>query len=446
MKPWARAALALAALLSGAHACAHRLDEYLQATLLTVEPGHVHATMRLIPGALVAEQVIAGIDSNGDGQLSAPEQQAYAQRVLGDLSIAVDNGRVQPRLRTWTFPSPADMRQGLGEISIEYDVDVPGATADAQGRHRFVVENRHVREHSVYLVNVLAPTDAGIRIESQQRDAQQSRYELAFQDAGGASATPAQDAPALGALFHLGMRHIADGTDHLLFLLALLLPAPLLRAGARWGPAAPWRGTLLRMLGIVTAFSVGHSITLTAAALGGWALPGRPVEVLIAGSILVSAAHALRPLFPGREAGVAGLFGLVHGLAFAAVLDRLGLGLWSRVAGTLAFNLGIEAMQLLVVAAVLPSLLLLGGTRGYAGLRVAGAAFAGAAALAWLAERALGVDLHVDALAGPLARLAPWLAVALLVAGVTARRGALARGLAARFQRANSGGGDAPAR
>ena len=132
------------------------------------------------------------------------------------------------------------------------------------------------------------------------------------------------------SLFRLGMRHIAEGTDHLLFLLTLLLPAPLLAAGRRWGAAAGVRQSLLRMLGIVTAFTLGHSLTLMLAALGVLHVPGRPIEVLIAVSIFVSALHALRPILPGivpgKEARIAAFFGLIHGLAFAATLDRLGLG------------------------------------------------------------------------------------------------------------------------
>ncbi len=70
--------------------------------------------------------------------------------------------------------------------------------------------------------------------------------------------------------------------------------------------------------------------------------------MLIALSILLAAVHALRPLFPGREALIAASVGIVHGLAFAATLEQLGLGRWERVAGILAFNLSIETMQLIV--------------------------------------------------------------------------------------------------
>ncbi len=131
-------------------------------------------------------------------------------------------------------------------------------------------------------------------------------------------------------------------------------PRRLIAVGARWAGVIGVRGSLPRILKIVTAFTIGHSITLALAAWGLVHVPSQPVEVLIAVSILVSAMHALRPLFPGKEAGIAAFFGLIHGLAFGATLSALGLGPWERVAGILAFNLGIETMQLIVVAAVMP--------------------------------------------------------------------------------------------
>jgi hypothetical protein len=121
--------------------------------------------------------------------------------------------------------------------------------------------------------------------------------------------------------------------------------------------------SLLQILRIVTAFTLGHSLTLGLAAFGLVQLPSRPVEVLIAVSILLSAIHAIRPLFPGREAAIAAFFGLIHGLAFASALGDLGFSSWYRLVSLLGFNLGIEAMQLTVVAVTLPSLLLLRRTR-----------------------------------------------------------------------------------
>ena len=125
------------------------------------------------------------------------------------------------------------------------------------------------------------------------------------------------------AMFRLGARHIAEGTDHLLFLLALILPAPLVAAGGRWGGYAGGKTAFRRIVKVVTAFTLGHSITLVFGALGWARLPDAVVESAIALSILVSAVHALVPIFRGREVFIAGGFGLVHGLAFATTLTGL---------------------------------------------------------------------------------------------------------------------------
>jgi hypothetical protein len=416
MRRTAALALVALALLLGKTASAHRIDEYLQATLLSVQADRVQASMRLIPGILVAPSVIAAIDTNGDGVLSEAEERAYAQRVLGDLSITIDGKSVQPKLISWSFPQPAQMRDGIGEIHIEYRVELPSG-----GPHRtLVLANHHLSRTSVYLMNVLVPQDRNIHLLAQKRNEQQSLYELDYQQMAAADARSGTawsgvrvwlNGVQFLSLFHLGMRHIAEGTDHLLFLLALLLPAPLLVSGSRWGPAAGLRQSLLRILGIVTAFTMGHSITLSLAAWGLVRVPEQPVEVLIALSIFVSAAHALRPIFPGKEAWIAAFFGLIHGLAFAATLDRLGLGHWDRAAGILAFNLGIETMQLLVIAAVLPLLMLMSRTRAYPIVRIGGAVFAAAASLGWMAERLFDIETPVDTIVNAFAQRALWIVI-----------------------------------
>ena len=172
----------------------------------------------------------------------------------------------------------------------------------------------------------------------------------------------------------------------------------------------------------MTAFTIGHSITLALAALGLVRVPSRPIEVLIALSILLSAIHALRPLFPGREALIAAFFGLIHGLAFAATLEQLGLGRWERVAGILAFNLGIETMQLIVVAATIPSLVLMSRTRAYPFLRIGGALFAGIASVGWIAERLLGVHNPVDGVVNGIARQGVWIAASLFLLSIVCWR------------------------
>jgi hypothetical protein len=198
-------------------------------------------------------------------------------------------------------------------------------------------------------------------------------------------------APATGqgflAAVALGVTHISEGADHLLFLVMLLLPAPLLALGGRWVRTDDLRRSCFRVVHVVTAFAVGHSITLALAALGYLSVPTRIVESLIALSILVSGAHAIRPIMRGGEIWIATGFGLMHGLAFAAQLGGLDLSRGSLLTELTGFNLGIELTQLIVVALVMPSLMALSRTRLYPAVRTILAGCGIVLASAWLAER-----------------------------------------------------------
>ena len=194
----------------------------------------------------------------------------------------------------------------------------------------------------------------------------------------------------VAAVFHLGVRHIAEGTDHLLFLLALLLPAPLVARRWRWGKFAGTRAAAVRIFKIVTAFTVGHSVTLLLGALGWVHLPEPLIESAIAVSIFVSAVHAVVPLLRGKEAYVAAGFGLVHGLAFAATLTGFGFDATTMVSSVLAFNVGIEAVQVGVIVVTMPWLVLLSETPAYTPFRLAGGGLTAVAAATWFAERAFG--------------------------------------------------------
>ena len=220
------------------------------------------------------------------------------------------------------------------------------------------------------------------------------------------------------AMFRLGAHHIAEGTDHLLFLLTLILPAPLLAAGGRWDGYAGAKPASRRIVKVVTAFTLGHSITLGFGAPGWVSLPDAVVESAIALSILVSAVHALVPIFRGREVFIAAAFGLVHGLAFAATLTGFGLDPWTMASSVLGFNLGIEAVQLLVILAAMPWLVLLARSRVYGPFRIAGATLTGLAAAAWFAERALGWINPIVPLIEGAASHAAWFLAGLVVLAV----------------------------
>jgi hypothetical protein len=415
-----RMAFAVAVCFSLAgNAAAHRLDEYLQATIFSVEKDRVQASMRLIPGVAVSSVVLADIDTNADGVISEAEQRAYAVKVLRDVSLKIDGQPLRPQLLSVEFPKIADVKEGLGEIHIDFSAHL----ANSGPNRRLIFENHHYSRISAYLVNCLVPGSRDIQIVAQNRNEVQSFYQLDYVQASSSTDGPLRTMGApfgfwfhgFAGMFRLGMRHIAEGNDHLLFLLALLLPAPLLVSRGRWAGFAGVRHSVLQILRVVTAFTLGHSITLALAALGVVSVPSRPIEVLIAVSILVSAVHALRPLFPGREAAIAAFFGLIHGLAFATTLGQLGLTRWERVMSILGFNVGIETMQLIVVAATMPSLVLLARTPAYLVFRTGGGLFAAVASLGWIAERLLHLHNAVDDVMDGVAHHAIWIATILFL-------------------------------
>ena len=146
-----------------------------------------------------------------------------------------------------------------------------------------------------------------------------------------------------GVYFELGVEHILFGIDHLLFVLALLIVT----------------GGTMRLIKAVTAFTVAHSITLTAATLGFVHVPQPPVEATIALSIVFVAAEIVHQR-GGREGitahapwVVAFTFGLLHGFGFAGALSEIGLPQGDVPLALLFFNVGVEVGQLLFIAAVL---------------------------------------------------------------------------------------------
>jgi hypothetical protein len=218
------------------------------------------------------------------------------------------------------------------------------------------------------------------------------------------------------SMLDLGMEHIKEGTDHLLFLIVLLLPAMLIAKNKKWGSFGGIKYSLKNLIKIVTAFTIGHSITLLLCASGWLTVPSQPIEVLIACSILVSAAHAVRPLFPGKEVYIAAGFGLIHGMAFASVLAGLDLNISTLALSILGFNLGIELMQLFIIMIIAPWLILLSKTNFYSLFRVPAAALAGVAALGWIIERISGSANAITITLNNITPYAPRLIILLAIA------------------------------
>jgi hypothetical protein len=159
---------------------------------------------------------------------------------------------------------------------------------------------------------------------------------------------------ALAGALVSGIGHIASGVDHLLFLLALLLPAVLRREGSSWQPVGSFREAAIEVAKIVTAFTLAHSVTLSLSVLDVVRLSPRFVEPAIAASIVVAALqNVVRPSGHGRWK-VALALGLLHGFGFSAALLDLGLRGRDLAVTLFGFNLGVEIGQLVVVAVFLP--------------------------------------------------------------------------------------------
>ena len=169
--------VAHALLLSlGSSAEAHRLDEYLQATLISIEADLFQAQLRLTPGVAVSSAVLANIDTDSDAEISETEGRAYAEQVLHDLSLTVDGDVVSLQLSSVEFPPAKLITEGLGQIRLEFSGTLPPGPV----KRTLVFENRHQRRIAEYLVNCLVPRDPTIRIVAQHRNEQQSLYQLDY--------------------------------------------------------------------------------------------------------------------------------------------------------------------------------------------------------------------------------------------------------------------------
>jgi hypothetical protein len=198
----------------------------------------------------------------------------------------------------------------------------------------------------------------------------------------------------VGQYLHEGIWHIWLGYDHVLFLLALLLPAVLRRVQDRWEPAQDFVSAFWEVAAIVTSFTLAHSVTLGLATAGLVSLPSRLVESAIAASVVFAGISNLYPLLVQRRWLVAFLFGLIHGFGFASVLSDLGLPKGSLALSLVSFNLGVEAGQLAIVGAFLPFAFWLRRSWLYQrGIFVTGSLAIITLAVLWLIERALNIAL-----------------------------------------------------
>ncbi len=244
----------------------------------------------------------------------------------------------------WKVPARNGKRLGLY-------VTLPVQCTTNESRSRFIggafIEQSRVScEHALIGERIVIAglpdtrTDVLARVQHQDGATQTVRLtpsEPAFIVTGRASTWA-----VIKTYFGLGVEHILLGIDHLLFVLALLFLV----------------GNWMRLIGTVTAFTIAHSLTLVAATLGWVNVPQTPVEAAIALSIvfvaveIVHTRHGRIGLAARMPWVVAFVFGLLHGLGFAGALRETGLPEHAIPLALAFFNIGVEAGQLLFIAAV----------------------------------------------------------------------------------------------
>ena len=161
-------------------AAAHRLDEYLQATLIGVTRDGTDVEIQLTPGVAMLPVLMAVVDQDRDGRISSGEERAYVGRVARDVELRVDGVPAPFSLIESKFPSIEAMREGLGTIRIKLRA--------ARSGHKLRFENRHLPQVSAYLVNCLAAPSDGLVVRRQERDVAQRSIE--FEYSFGAGAVP----------------------------------------------------------------------------------------------------------------------------------------------------------------------------------------------------------------------------------------------------------------
>jgi hypothetical protein len=180
MRRWLAGALCTFAFQ--ATSVAHVLDTYLQGAQLALRPNGVDVELRLIPGAQVAERLLARMDTDGDGRLSPAEERSYAGQILRDLTLKVDERPTTLSLTSLRFPSSREMREGIGTIRLALTAPAPLTGA---GTHTLYFRNDHQAEIGAYLVNALVPATNDIVVTGQERDPRQRELRLTLR------ATPA---------------------------------------------------------------------------------------------------------------------------------------------------------------------------------------------------------------------------------------------------------------
>lgn len=157
---------------------AHPLDEFYQATFITIVPNRITMQIELYTGVLVASQILPMIDTNQDDIISEAEGQAYADFFLDDVVFEIDGTPTPLTVTDIEMPSPLDLKAGVGVIRFNLYTDLP---PDHRGQHQFFYDNKHRSDlNSIYAVNALRDAANWVEINNQDRDVFQASLTLDY--------------------------------------------------------------------------------------------------------------------------------------------------------------------------------------------------------------------------------------------------------------------------
>ncbi len=322
----------------------------------TTGASYLHIDARAGSGSITATWDIAvkdlqwalDLDTNNDAKTSLEELQAQRAVItnLASRNLAIGRGGVACRMLARQLRLIARAAETFASLELEGQCSKPGALQVSTNLFFGSVAY-------TALLDIQTPAERFPAILSQ---AQPTWMEPAMPSLN----------TTLALFLSQGIWHVLIGYDHIAFLLLLLLPSVLRATHDGWHNSPSKRAVARDILKIVTAFTVAHSITLGLAASGTVRLPAQPIEIAIAGSIIVAGLMNLLPAAARWRVLLALGFGLVHGFGFANALAEIGAqgyGLAPMLAG---FNLGVETAQLIIVAVALPVLFLLRRAPTYA--------------------------------------------------------------------------------
>lgn len=323
------------------------------------------------------------LDANADGRLTWGEVEDRAHDITALAHRSLDIHQMHADCPLVLEPPRFARLEATGFVLLAGRASCPDAVSTVQLAYRFLAD---IDPSHRVLVSTPAAAQPLLLAPGVARD---------ISVAGNPIGNPDQHIEnRFVSMFAQGVTHILGGFDHLLFLVALLLPAFMTRRDGCWVACTALRPALVQVGWIVTAFTLAHSITLGLASFGLVRISSRIVEPLIAATILGAALNNLLPLLDKRLAWAAFAFGLVHGFGFAEVLAPLALAPVELALALTAFNLGVETGQLMIVAVVVGPLAVARGWRHYPRWVLgAGSMVLALVASGWMVERLFDVPI-----------------------------------------------------